>query len=1210
MNPAVNFLASAKVSKTYIPTPVQIGEQIWDQKNLDTAFYSDGTPIPNVISGWNSLTTGAWRYYNDDAANGAIYGRLYNHYAVIGTSSSGTKSLAPDGWKVATTADWAALISYSQTTPEMLTGVNKLRENASLGHWTTTSTNPGTNTSLFTALGGGVINSTPASNNLLTYGYWRTQDPNDIKRIAYNSNNIQAPTNFSTNIGCSVRLIKIQTAVTGLITNPVTGQTLASITTGGTFNISTFPYSSITDKGIVYGTSPNPTYTSNTSIQASNPTVISDFSITISSLNSNTSYYIRSYVVSGGVRYYGTEVSGSTGNGAITLSTTDISAIGFQSAFSGGNITDDGGSPVSERGVCWSSSTSSPTTANSKTIDGIGTGSFTSSITGLTQNTHYYVRAYAKNSITTSYGALKQFDTNDATITLTTTSVGSNFTFTTAISGGTITDVPDTEVTQKGICWSTSSNPTTSNSKTTEGASYILNVPFSSTATGMYPGTPYFIRSYASNAYTTSYGNEVTVTTATPNISITTDTISALNAISVSCGATSISNPDGYTITQVGFCWGLTSDVTKGGSNFVSNGSLVTAPFTLNTGNVLAPETGYYIRAYAIIPSLSNYIVYGSPTALFTTLTATPEFITTTVGAYPTGYTATTITSGGYITTTNGVDVIDKGICWSTTNNLPTKGASNFQSSGSGYGTLPFAYGTQATGLTFGTGYYIRAYITNSYGTYYGTNATIYQVTYTPAISIATSAYSNALPRSVTCGGNTIVDDSAYPITNRGYCWGTSVNPTIANNKTQASTLTGTTPFSMDSASVALMTPGTTYYIRAYVLNSTTGFVFYGGDVSYVPPADNATATIPVITNVTQYTADVAYSIGAGSYYTTGTRGICYTIAPTVPTTANGTVISVTSPPGALAGSFTITLDPLVPFTQYNFKSFITNTAGTVYSPMSTATTLFAPVIKNAYSLRKVVTGYTGYAIRCRNAAGTLLNIPFNADGSLNTVTLLAHTGVSAASQGSIETWYDQSGTNNLTIAVLTRPCYIVINGVLQTRTIGAVTKPCIRWIQNGTSSAYWRTLTTGSWQVNNLSIFMVTSTIGYASAQYGLQMSNMIMPNPNTSTANTDRLKYGATTSIIATGQTDVPKLDSTLSTSTGITVWRNNTLVNTFAGTDTVTATSLIFGSNTSTGGNGYNGTIQELIIYAGNVDGDLSTTATRTSISTAIMGYYNIT
>lgn len=86
-----------------------------------------------------------------------------------------------------------------------------------------------------------------------------------------------------------------------------------------------------------------------------------------------------------------------------TLRTAEASAITHESATSGGNISSDGGSAVTARGVCWSTN-SNPTTANSKTTDGTGPGSFTSSITGLTAGTPYYVRAYATNNVGTSYG--------------------------------------------------------------------------------------------------------------------------------------------------------------------------------------------------------------------------------------------------------------------------------------------------------------------------------------------------------------------------------------------------------------------------------------------------------------------------------------------------------------------------------------------------------------------------------------------------------------------------------------------------------------------------------------------------------------------------------------------------------------------------------------------------------------------------------------
>jgi hypothetical protein len=91
-------------------------------------------------------------------------------------------------------------------------------------------------------------------------------------------------------------------------------------------------------------------------------------------------------------------------NGAFaSLSTAAVSSITTTSATSGGNITSDGGSPVTVRGVCWSTATG-PTIANSKTIDGAGVGSFISNITGLTTATTYYVRAYATNANGTAYG--------------------------------------------------------------------------------------------------------------------------------------------------------------------------------------------------------------------------------------------------------------------------------------------------------------------------------------------------------------------------------------------------------------------------------------------------------------------------------------------------------------------------------------------------------------------------------------------------------------------------------------------------------------------------------------------------------------------------------------------------------------------------------------------------------------------------------------
>lgn len=194
---------------------------------------------------------------------------------------------------------------------------------------------------------------------------------------------------------------------------------------------------------------------------------------------------------------------------APTLTTAAIGSIGGVTAISGGNITFDGNTPVTARGVCWSTSIN-PTTAGSKTTDGSGSGNFSSNISGLNTNTTYYVRAYAVNVAGTAYGNQINFTTLPAvTPTLTTTAISNIGSFT-AISGGNITADGYTPVTARGVCWSTSLNPTTASSKTTDGSGTGI---FFSNITGLTSNTTYYVRAYAVNAIGTAYGNQMSFTT-------------------------------------------------------------------------------------------------------------------------------------------------------------------------------------------------------------------------------------------------------------------------------------------------------------------------------------------------------------------------------------------------------------------------------------------------------------------------------------------------------------------------------------------------------------------------------------------------------------------------------------------------------------------------------------------------------------------------
>jgi uncharacterized protein (TIGR02145 family) len=144
--------------------------QTWTKQNLNVSKYSDGTPIPQVTntSQWAALTTGAWCYYNNDPANGPIYGKLYNWYALVGIYDAASaanpalrKKLAPTGWHVSSDTEWNALINCfdpsavgGNNIPNLAGGKMKLT-----GTLLWQSPNTGaTNESGFTGLPGGYRN--------------------------------------------------------------------------------------------------------------------------------------------------------------------------------------------------------------------------------------------------------------------------------------------------------------------------------------------------------------------------------------------------------------------------------------------------------------------------------------------------------------------------------------------------------------------------------------------------------------------------------------------------------------------------------------------------------------------------------------------------------------------------------------------------------------------------------------------------------------------------------------------------------------------------------------------------------------------------------------------------------------------------------------------------------------------------------------------
>ena len=189
------------------------------------------------------------------------------------------------------------------------------------------------------------------------------------------------------------------------------------------------------------------------------------------------------------------------------LVTTSVSNITLNSVESGGNITSDGGDAVITRGIVLNTATSPTITLTTKTIDGNGTGSFSSSITNLLPSSTYFIRAYATNSIGTGYGNELSFTTGAIVLpTLTTTAITS-ITTNSGVSGGNITADGGGTITARGIVWSTSQNPTIA--LTTKTNDWTGLGSFASNMTALVQNTTYYIKAFATNSAGTAYGNQI-----------------------------------------------------------------------------------------------------------------------------------------------------------------------------------------------------------------------------------------------------------------------------------------------------------------------------------------------------------------------------------------------------------------------------------------------------------------------------------------------------------------------------------------------------------------------------------------------------------------------------------------------------------------------------------------------------------------------------
>ncbi len=577
-----------------------------------------------------------------------------------------------------------------------------------------------------------------------------------------------------------------------LVTVAASGITGASAVSGASMSWNGGGYSNYQNYGVAYATTPgaaSPTFVAtNTANGSVNPAVpIAPWVTTLTGLTANTTYYIRSYLslfltgTGPWVTIFGNELSFTTTGptAPVVASTSAITNISDRAASSGGTITSDGGSAITAKGVCWATTASPVLGTGNFTTNGTGTATFSSSITGLTGSTFYYVRAYATNSIGTSYGPTDVSFTTWAPAPYT---IGQNLGW--------------------GYCASVDAT----------GGGYLVS-------TDIFPTAP------ATSFVWGCSGTHLAVGTALGTGKTNTDLIIASCGTNTAAGVARAYNGGGYTdwflpsnaefqivassYTLFGFSGGYTSYFTSSeygtnytyASSFFYTGSQAYASGSLRNGDSFT----HAIRAMRTFTGISA-----------------PTISTATI----VNISSTGATSGGTVGSDGGAAVTARGVCWSTTSGPTTANSKTVDGTGTG------TFVSTITGLTGGITYYVRAYATNSIGTSYGNELSFTPTA--PVIPTLTTDPITALTATTATSGGNITADGGSLLTAYGVCWNTATAPTTTTNVgiTNDFASTGPLPLAFVS-SVTGLTAGTTYYLRAYA--TTSAGTAYGNEVSFTP---------------------------------------------------------------------------------------------------------------------------------------------------------------------------------------------------------------------------------------------------------------------------------------------------------------------------------------------------------------------------------------